>query len=125
MFLIARSVSRWYPELFLIISVIIYWASAGQFLNPIAIILLALLFSQLTYKNKTLGLVIASILGLLVTYLFMSLVSDVINADTFIWSGLKMTIIGGAYLAITGYYSIVLFIKNVATTTDRYPLGSD
>ncbi|WP_271855705.1 hypothetical protein [Patiriisocius marinus] len=125
MFLIARSVSRWYPELFLIISVIIYWASAGQFLNPIAIILLTLLFSQLTYKSRTLGLVIASILVLLVSYLFIALISDILNAKSFIWSGLKMTIIGSGYLFITGYYSVVLFMKNIATTPDRYPLGSD
>lgn len=125
MFLIARSVSKWYPELFLIISVVIYWASVGAFLNPIAIILLALLFAQLTYRNRTLGLVISAILILLVSYIFLELLSKVINADAFLWTGLKMFVLGGIYIGVTGYYTIVLLIKNMGTKTDRYPLGSD
>ena len=37
MYLIAKSVSKWYPELFLIVSVIIYWALTAILVNPVAI----------------------------------------------------------------------------------------
>jgi hypothetical protein len=125
MFLIARSVSKWYPELFLIVSVLIYWISFGVFLNPIAIVLLALLFAQLTYKNKILGLVISAILIVLVSWISVKLLSDIIFADTFLWAGVKMLVIGVTYLSITAYYAVILFIKNYSTTADRFPLGSD
>ncbi len=125
MFLIARSVSKWYPELFLIISVLIYWVFAGIFLNPVAIVLLALLFAQLTYKNKALGTTISIALLLLVSWTFLTMLVDMVKADAFIWTGLKMLLLGGAYLGITGYYAVVLFIKNMGTMPDRYPLGSD
>ena len=42
MYLIAKSVSKWYPELFLIVSVIIYWALSAILVNPVAISLVVL-----------------------------------------------------------------------------------
>jgi hypothetical protein len=86
MFLIARSVSKWYPELFLIVSVLIYLISFG---------------------------------------VSVKLLSDIIFADTFLWAGVKMLVIGVTYLSITAYYAVILFIKNYSTTADRFPLGSD
>ena len=56
MYLIAKSVSKWYPELFLIISVIVYWALTATLVNPVAISLLVLLVAQLRFKNKTFGI---------------------------------------------------------------------
>mgnify|MGYP000663065321 CR=1 FL=1 len=61
MYLIAKSVSKWYPELFLIVSVIIYWALSAILVNPVAISLVVLLVAQLRFKNKTFGIALSFI----------------------------------------------------------------
>ena len=58
MYLIAKSVSKWYPELFLIVSVIIYWALSAILVNPVAISLVVLLVVLSNWYSVTWHLVL-------------------------------------------------------------------
>ena len=73
MYLIAKSVSKWYPELFLIASVIIYWVLTAMLVNPVAISLIVLLVAQLRFKNKTFGIILSFIFMLLSAYMMLAL----------------------------------------------------
>ena len=73
MYLIAKSVSKWYPELFLIVSVIIYWALTTTLVNPVAISLVVLLVAQLRFKNKTFGITLSFVFMLLSFYMMLSI----------------------------------------------------
>jgi hypothetical protein len=72
-----------YPELFLIVSVIIYWALTGTLVNPVAISLFALLVAQLRFKNKIFGIVLSVIFMLLCMYMMLAIFSDIVHLDTF------------------------------------------
>ena len=72
MYLIAKSVSKWYPELFLIVSVIIYWALTATLVNPVAISLVVLLVAQLRFKSKTFGIALSFVFMLLSFYMILA-----------------------------------------------------
>ncbi|MFT4942788.1 MAG: hypothetical protein ACI8RH_000522, partial [Flavobacteriales bacterium] len=88
MYLIAKSISKWYPELFLIVSVIIYWGLSATLVNPVAILLLALLVTQLRFKNKIFGIVLSLVFMVLCMYMMLAIFSDIIDLDTFYPRGL-------------------------------------
>jgi hypothetical protein len=125
MYLIAKSVSKWYPELFLIVSVIIYWALSAILVNPIAISLVVLLVAQLRFKNKTFGIALSFVFIMLSFYMMLAIFSDIVNLDFFFPKGLLMLCFGVFYFGGTGYFAFVLLRKNNTTTNERLPIGND
>ena len=125
MFLIAKSVSKWYPELFLIVSVIIYWALSAILVNPVAISLVVLLVAQLRFKNKTFGVALSFIFMLLSLYMMLAIFSDIVNLDFFFPKGLLMLCFGVLYFVGTAYFALILLRKNKNTINERLPIGND
>ena len=125
MYLIAKYVSKWYPELFLIVSVIIYWALSAILLNPVAISLVVLLVAQLRFKNKTFGVALSFIFMLLSLYMMLAIFSDIVNLDFFYPRGLLMLGFGTLYFGATAYFAFVLLKKNNNTINERLPIGND
>lgn len=111
--LVLKSAFRWFPEVFLISSVIYYWALTLSLFNPIAIILLVALVAQMYYNNKTVGLVLSSVFIMLTLYMFLALFSDLVKIEEFYSQGFSLLLFGGLYLGVTLFFSISLFIKNI------------
>lgn len=125
MYLIAKSVSKWYPELFLIVSVIIYWALTATLVNPVAISLVVLLVAQLRFKSKTLGIALSFVFMLLSFYMMLAIFSDIVNLDFFYPRGLLMLGFGTLYVGATAYFAFILLRKNSTTVNERLPIGND
>ena len=125
MYLIAKSVSKWYPELFLIVSVIIYWALTAILVNPVAISLVVLLVAQLRFKNKTFGIALSFIFMLLSLFMMLAIFSDIVNLDFFFPRGLLMLCFGVLYFGGTAYFAFILLRKNNNTINERLPIGND
>ncbi|MFT5255023.1 MAG: hypothetical protein ACI9RL_000361 [Candidatus Paceibacteria bacterium] len=125
MYLIAKSISKWYPELFLIVSVIIYWGLSATLVNPVAILLLALLVTQLRFKNKIFGIVLSLVFMVLCMYMMLAIFSDIIDLDAFYSRGLLMIVFGVFYFGTTAYFAFTLLRKNNSTMNDRLPIGND
>ena len=125
MYLIAKSVSKWYPELFLITSVIIYWVLTAMLVNPVAISLIVLLVAQLRFKNKTFGIILSFIFMLLSAYMMLAIFSDIIHLDFFYPRGLLMLCFGSLYFGGTAYFAFILLKKNNNTINEHLPIGND
>tara|TARA_B100000795_G_scaffold138072_1_gene103143 strand:+ start:13425 stop:13802 length:378 start_codon:yes stop_codon:yes gene_type:complete len=125
MYLIAKSISKWYPEIFLIFSVLIYWVLSATLVNPAAISLLALLVSQLRFKNKTFGIILSLVFMLLCVYMVLAVFSDIIDLDVFYPRGLLMMAFGVLYFGTTAYFAFTLLRKNNSRVSDRLPIGHD
>ena len=125
MYLIAKSVSKWYPELFLIASVIIYWVLTAMLVNPVAISLIVLLVAQLRFKNKTFGIILSFIFMLLSAYMILAIFSDIIYLDFFYPRGLLMLCFGSLYFGGTAYFAFILLKKNNNTINEHLPIGND
>lgn len=125
MYLIAKSVSKWYPELFLIASVIIYWVLTAMLVNPVAISLIVLLVAQLRFKNKTFGIILSFIFMLLSAYMMLAIFSDIIHLDFFYPRGLLMLCFGSLYFGGTAYFAFILLRKNNNTINEHLPIGND
>ena len=125
MYLIAKSLSKWYPELFLIVSVIIYWALTATLVNPVAISLVVLLVAQLRFKSKTLGIALSFVFIMLSFYMMLAIFSDIVNLDSFYPRGLLMLGFGTLYYGATAYFAFILLRKNSTTVNERLPIGND
>ncbi|MGI9593023.1 MAG: hypothetical protein ACR2MH_00340 [Patiriisocius sp.] len=125
MYLIAKSVSKWYPELFLIASVIIYWVLTAMLVNPVAISLIVLLVAQLRFKNKTFGIILSFIFMLLSAYMMLAIFSDIVHLDFFYPRGLLMLCFGSLYFGGTAYFAFILLKKNNNTINEHLPIGND
>ena len=125
MYLIAKSVSKWYPELFLIASVIIYWVLTAMLVNPVAISLIVLLVAQLRFKNKNFGIILSFIFMLLSAYMMLAIFSDIIHLDFFYPRGLLMLCFGSLYFGGTAYFAFILLKKNNNTINEHLPIGND
>lgn len=125
MYLIAKSVSKWYPELLLIASVIIYWVLTAMLVNPVAISLIVLLVAQLRFKNKTFGIILSFIFMLLSAYMMLAIFSDIVHLDFFYPRGLLMLCFGSLYFGGTAYFAFILLKKNNNTINEHLPIGND
>lgn len=125
MYLIAKSVSKWYPEIFLIVSVIIYWALSATLVNPVAITLFSLLVAQLRFKNKVFGIMLSVIFMLLCMYMMLAIFSDLVHLEKFYPTGWFMIAFGISYFGTTGYFAYALLRKNSVPVNERLPVGHD
>jgi len=102
-----------YVEILLIFSVVFYWVSTANILNPIAISLMAILLYQLWSQNKTTGMILGSIYLLLNLYLILALMSEFSEFPSGDIEGLKMLLIGMSFIGVNIFLSICLLRKSV------------
>ena len=99
------------PEGFLIVSVIYYWMLTAHLLNPIAIILLAVMAFQVISKNTISGLLILGIFILLNLYLVLALLSELSEFDMVSSNYNKLVIMGTLYIGINLIVGALMFFK--------------
>ena len=86
------------PELYLILSVLYYWALTALWVNPIAIILVLVLVFQILTRKLIVGIVIAIVLILINSYLVLALLSELSEFPEFNIDSLKLAVFGFLYL---------------------------
>lgn len=99
------------PELFLIASVMYYWVSTSNLLNPFAIGLLAILIYQVINKKATLGLIISSIVALLTLFMVLALISELSEFEVVNQNYKNLIIFGTLYLGLTLLMAGLMFFK--------------
>lgn len=99
------------PELFLIASVMYYWVSTSNLLNPFAIGLLAILTYQVINKKATLGLIISSIAALLTLFMVLALISELSEFEVVNQNYKNLIIFGTLYLGLTLLMAGLMFFK--------------
>lgn len=125
MILIAKSVSKWYPEIFLILLILMYWVFSATLINPFAIASIALLIAQLNYRKRILGLLLGSSVLIVTIYSSFALVSNFIVNSQLYTQEIKLFVLGTLFLLALGYFSFVLLFKNLNTSSDHIPVGND
>lgn len=111
--LVIKSAFRWFPEVFLTLSILYYWFLTANLFNYVAIGLLAVMTFQFYYNKRSLGLFIGGLLTLLSAYMFLALFSEVSEIIPFYPEGLTLMAIGTLYLGSTLFASISLLIKHL------------
>lgn len=111
--LVIKSAFRWFPEVFLTLSILYYWFLTANLFNYVAIGLLAVMAFQFYYNKRSLGLFIGGLLTLLSAYMFLALFSEVSEIIPFYPEGLTLMAIGTLYLGTTLFASISLLIKHL------------
>ncbi|RXF68688.1 hypothetical protein [Arcticibacter tournemirensis] len=105
-----KQIQKWVPELYLIASVIFYWASTFL-LNPVAIILLLILALLIFIKSEILGVVISFLFLMLNLYMVLALISELNEFPAFNKDAKIMLLVGGGYLGLNITLSIAMLIK--------------
>lgn len=101
------------PELYLILAVLYYWTLTSSMINPIAIVLIALLFYQLINRKKILGLILAILLVLLNAYMILALISELSEFQEFNHKAQKLTIVGFLYFGFNIIFGTSMFLKYI------------
>ena len=99
------------PEYFLIASVIFYWISTANVLNPFAISLLVLLILQIIFKNRILGILIPITLILACLFLLLALFSEFKEFYSFNSEAKTLLFVGLTYFLSTLFISGVMIYK--------------
>lgn len=89
------------PEYLLIFAVIFYWGSAGKVINPIAIVLIIGLILQIIFRNRTVGIIIPSLLILTSFFMLLALMSEFNEFPTFNADAKKLLFVGLSYFIST------------------------
>lgn len=101
------------PELFLLLATFFYmFASVGFSVNPIAVVFVLIISAQMYFKNKTTGILLASVFILIFSYLFLALFSDLIKLES-LTDGWQMLVFGTLYLGISLAAAIFMVRKYV------------
>lgn len=107
------------PEILLIIAIFIYWISSGVTLNPVAIVIIALLIIQIFYKNKTLGIILASTIIILGLYMTGALMSELNEFPVFNAEAKKLLIYGMSLFVSTIVVSAIMIYKYVLKSNNQ------
>ncbi len=89
------------PEYLLLISVLFYWISSSNLVNPIAIALCLLLFLQCIFRSRIVGLTVATVLILLSLYMVLALVSELREFPSFNEDAQLLLWVGSLWLIST------------------------
>lgn len=106
-----------YAEITLVISVLFYWFNTSTLLNPIAIVLLLILFAQIYFKNPISGLILPVIIGFASLFMTLVLISELNEFPTFDSNAQIMTIVGLSWIIITLLAAVIMlfgYIKKLA-----------
>lgn len=101
-----KKLTFYLPEYMLLLSVIFYWISTANVINPIAIGLSLFLILQIIFRSRIVGLTVATVLVLFSLYMFLALISEVgefpsFNEDAQLLFGVGSLWLGGT-LAVSG-----------------------
>ena len=109
----------WTPEVYFIVFAI-WWALETYFssknnssvpINYPAIVLAVVLTLQFCLKNRMIGLILSSLLGMASAYLILALLSDISKSPTFDERGIRFLGFGGLLIATNITMSILMFHK--------------
>lgn len=106
-----KLLQKWIPELYLIASVIFYWVSTANLVNPIALFLLAVLAMLFIWKNEILGIVISFLFLGLSLFMVLALISELSEFATFNQNAKAMLFVGVTWLGLNILLSIIMMIK--------------
>lgn len=101
-----------YAQIVLIVSVLFYWYNTSTFLNPIAIILLLILLSQMYFKNIVIGMIVPAIIILASLYMILALISEINDFSRFDNEAKNLSLIVAIWTSITLVTSVFLMIVN-------------
>jgi maltodextrin utilization protein YvdJ len=99
------------PESLLIGSVLFYWISTANLLNPVAIVLILVLGLQMIFKNRVVGLAIPIVLILASLFMVLALISELNEFPNFNADAQKMLLVGSAWLTATLFVSGLMLFK--------------
>lgn len=102
---------KWFPELYLIASVIFYWVSAANLLNPVAFCLLAVLAILFIVKNEILGIIISLLFLILSLFMVLALISELNEFAVFNRDAKFMLLAGATWLGLNITLAIVMLVK--------------
>ena len=117
-----KNPTPWYlqlPEFVLMLSVLFYWYSTALLLNPVAILLMAVLILQLIFKNQVVGIIIPSSIALATAFLFLALISEFNEFESFTNDAALLLFVGLAFLGITALASFGMFYKYALLPTQH------
>jgi hypothetical protein len=106
-----KQLQKWIPELYMIASVIFYWISTSNVLNPVALFLLVVLTTLFIWKNEVLGIVISSLFLGLSLFMVLALISELNDFPTFGQNAKTMLLIGAIWLILNISLSIIMIVK--------------
>lgn len=99
------------PEYLLIVAVIFYWISTANVINPYAIILISGLILQIVFKNKTIGIIIPSLLIVFSFLLIVALFSELSEFPAFNREAKKLLIVRLTFFVFTILISVLMIFK--------------
>jgi len=108
-----KKYKTYFPELYLIASVLFYWFFTGTALNFVAIGLLVILGAQLLFQIKISGIIIASIFLMLNLFMTLALLSELSEFTEFTNSFYELLIVGSVYLGMNLVVSTLMMIKYI------------
>lgn len=117
---ILNSFSR-IPEIYLMLSVILYWFLTVSLFNPIAIGLLIILGAQLLVKNINTGIIISILFLILNLYMCLALISEFNEFSVVNKNAMQLLLFGGSILGVNICLSIKMFFKWTGKTQDSVP----
>ena len=106
-----KQLQKWTTELYLLASVIFYWVSTANVLNPVAVSFLAMLGILFLWKNEVLGILISVIFLIISLYMVLALISELSEFPEFNLDAKKMLFVCGAWLGLNILLSIIMMIK--------------
>ena len=109
-----KRITKFLPEIYLLLSVAYYWTLTASKFNPIAITLIIILLFQIIVRGKVLGLIISTIFILLNGYMILALISELSEFSEFNLEAQKLALYGFTYLGvniIVGYIMLYLYFK--------------
>ncbi len=117
--IVLKSAFRFFPEVLLTLVVLYYWSSTGNLFNPIAIALLIPLAALFIWNNKTLGVIVSSVVLMATLYISLAIFSDLIKIDPFYPAGLKLLVGGVLFVGVSSFSSIWMLVKHTKKSPGR------
>lgn len=99
------------PEVYLIFATFYYWFLTSIILNPVAIVILLVLFFQLIYKNIILGILLSTMLLFLNVFLFFALFMELKEFSEINNNFLFLLFFGIIYIVSNMIASVLLLLK--------------
>jgi hypothetical protein len=100
----------WLTESCLFLSVVFYWVSTSL-INPIAIVLLALLITLFVSKSRWLGLILSFLFLILSLYMVLALISEMQDFIKFDNRSITLITVGFTFLTLNIIVSAMMLKK--------------
>ncbi|WP_250432415.1 hypothetical protein [Hanstruepera flava] len=100
-----------FPEIYFIVATLYYWSLTAVLFNWIAFVLILLLGILIVTKNRYLGILISSLVGVVNLYLVLALFSELSEFNTFNLEAKKLLIVGLLFLGLNIFFSVRMLKK--------------